>query len=95
MALVMSAVVARDDDNSVVIDSGILQGLYDTSHTTVDTDKVVVVILCVPSFFMSNAINAIETGGKENRFFVLDVFLQDRTLVFFLVDLCFRFYIEP
>ena len=44
MALVMSAVVARDDDNSVVINASILQGLYDMSHTMVDTDKVVVVI---------------------------------------------------
>ena len=73
MPLVVSAVVARDDDDGVVVDARVFYGLDDATNAAVNTDKIVVIILSVPTFVVPDAIDAVKTRSKEDRLFVLDV----------------------
>ena len=80
MALLVTAVVARDDDDGVVVNASFFEGLDDAPHTNINAGEIVVIAFGVPTSTVPDAINAVEDGDEQHGLFVYDI-LDDMVAV--------------
>ena len=73
MTFAYAPVVACDEENGVVVDTGILSCLDEACYTVVDKFLIAVIFRCVPSEGVAALIDSSIIAEEERRFFVLDV----------------------
>ena len=75
MPFFLASVVGCDDEDSMVIDAGILGGLHDAAHKAVGFGDGFIVGWCVVPVLVANVVDAVKAECSQVGTLLLDVFL--------------------